>query len=166
MESARYCSVENCHWIDNRTCAAVGQAQFFAFLDCDFIRSGQSITASEIDFEDGWEQMQDFFIMRCKDLEPIGTGDIIDCSGINHVYDGNENMSISVGYRVNGLCIRNNRGDQYIQTVGFMTGNTIRVYNNEFTRVSGSSVNYNGIYNYERNRYKIKKEQLSVKNKN
>ena len=59
------------HFIDNRTCAAINQVQHFSFINCDFTRSGQSITPSEIDFEDGWEACQDVFILNCKEKEKL-----------------------------------------------------------------------------------------------
>ena len=110
----------------------------FSFINCDFTRSGQSITASEIDFEDGWEACQDVFILNCKELEPAGSGDIITQTGLNHVYENNENLRFSIGYRVHGLCLRHNKGDSYGQSIGFMTKNTLRVCNNEFTGISGN----------------------------
>ena len=71
MHSARYCTIKNCHWIDNRTCSAPSQVQFWRYLNCDFTRSGQSITPSDIDFEDGWEQMQDVMIKNCEIKEYV-----------------------------------------------------------------------------------------------
>lgn len=138
INAVRYCEVKNCHFIDNRTCAAINQVQHFSFINCDFTRSGQSITPSEIDFEDGWEACQDVFILNCKELEPAGSGDIITQTGLNHVYENNENLRFSIGYRVHGLCLRHNKGDSYGQSIGIMTKNTLRVYNNEFTAISGN----------------------------
>lgn len=161
MRSTRYSSVKNCHWVDNRTCLSVNQAQHLTIKNCDFTRSGQHVTPSEMDFEDGWEQMQDIFIIGCEEIENAGSGDIIDQTGLNHVFEGNKKLRFSIGYRANGVCIRNNTGDTLGITVGFMTGNTIRVYNNEFLGISGSYVNYDeSFFTYDKNKYKIKNNNL------
>ena len=63
---------------------------------------------------------------------------MITQTGLNHVYENNENLRFSIGYRVHGLCLRHNKGDSYGQSIGFMTKNTLRVCNNEFTGISGN----------------------------
>lgn len=162
MDVARYFTYNNCHWIDNRTCANPSQAQFFTFLNCDFTRSGQSITACEIDLEDGWEQQQDIFVKGCTILENIGTADIIDNSGINHVYEDNTNMSFNIRYRVIGTTIRNNTNCDVSITVGWMTRNTVRVYNNtNITKVS-LGCTQDDFWGSERTKIKIKDNTMTL----
>ena len=162
MEVPRYFTCNNCHWIDNRTCANPSQAQFFAFLNCDFTRSGQDITPCEIDLEDGWEQQQDIFVKGCTILEAIGTADVIDNSGINHVYEDNTNMNFTIRYRVNGTTIRNNKNCKITFTLGWMTGNTTRIYNNtNITEVVLSQTHAN-FWGYEKIKVKLKDNTMAL----
>lgn len=131
MKSTRYFALKNCHWIDNRTCAATFQAQHYTFYECDFTRSGQSITPCEIDFEDGWERQQDFFIINCQILENTGTSDIIDNSGINHQMIGCKNMRYVARYRLVGLTIRDCENISVSINVGYMSKNSFRIFNNK-----------------------------------
>ena len=100
MKETRYFKIKDCHWEDNRTCCAPFQAQFLVFDNCDFIRSGQSITPCCIDLEDGWERMQDIFIVNCGPLN------VIDNSGINHQMINCSNVSYTARYRLVGFTIR------------------------------------------------------------
>lgn len=137
MKVPKYFSCNNCHWIDNRTCANPTQGHHCSIINCDFTRTGQSITPCEIDLEDGWEQLQDLFVKGCIIHENVGTADVIDNAGINHVYENNVNMNFLIRYRCNGVVIRNNKNSGISLTIGWMTGNSIRTYGNEFnTRFS------------------------------
>ena len=138
MKSSRNCEFNNCHWIDNRTCSAICQFQHFTYKNCDFTRSGQSITPCEIDIEDGWEQSQDLFVRGCKVIEHVGTGTLIDNAGLNHQVENCINFPITARYRLRGLTYRNNINGNFGLNVGFMTGNTVRCINNELTGYSYS----------------------------
>ena len=136
MKSTRYFEINNCNWIDNRTCCAPFQFQHYAINNCTFTRSGQSITPCELDIEDGWEQSQDFFFRYNKILEKAGTSDIIAFGGINHIYEYNEGIYYTLRYRTNGITIRNDINSYVNITRGWMTGNTVRVYNNKLINCS------------------------------
>ena len=145
MKSTRYFECNDCHWEDNRTCCAIFQFQHYAFNRCTFARSGQSITPCEIDLEDGWEQQQDFFMNNCETIEASGTGGLIDNSGLNHVIDNCKNIRCAIRYRVRGFIMRNCTGSSTFKlTSGFMTGNTVKVENNNLTDVGYDTT---GIYN-------------------
>lgn len=130
MKSEKNFIFNNCHWLDNRTCSASSQFQHLTFLNCDFTRSGQSITPCEIDLEDGWEQMQDFFLESCEIKENVGTADFIDCAGINHQVEKCKNFHYTARNNIRGITMRNNEGCGLGLTVGYKTGNTVRCYNN------------------------------------
>lgn len=146
MKSNRYFECNDCHWEDNRTCSAVFQVQHYAFNRCTFARSGQILpTPCEIDLEDGWEQQQDIFMNNCETIEASGTGGLIDNSGLNHVIDNCKNIRCSIRYRVRGLIMRNCTGNSTFKlTSGFMTGNTVKVENNNLTDIGYDTT---GIYN-------------------
>ncbi len=130
MKSGRGFIYNNCHWIDNRTCSNPNQFQHLTYLNCDFTRSGQSITPCEIDCEDGWEQMQDLFLEGCEIKEHVGTGCLIDCAGINHQMENCKNFNFTARYSLRGITMRNNENCGLNLTVGYKTGNTVRCYNN------------------------------------
>ena len=130
MKSEKNFVFNNCHWVDNRTCSASCQFQHLTFLNCDFTRSGQSITPCEIDLEDGWEQMQDFFLEGCEIKEHVGTACLISCAGINHQVENCKNFNFAARYNLRGITMRNNENCELNLTVGYKTGNTVRCYNN------------------------------------
>ena len=144
MRSTRYFECNDCHWEDNRTCCAIFQFQHYAFNRCTFARSGQSITPCEIDLEDGWEQQQDIFMNNCETIEASGTAGLIDNSGINHVLVGCKNLRATIRYRVRGIIMKNCTNSKCDITTGFMTGNTVKVENNELTGVGYGTT---GLYN-------------------
>lgn len=147
MKSNRYFECNDCHWEDNRTCCAVGQSQHYAFNRCTFARSGQSITPCEIDLEDGWEQQQDIFINNCETIEASGTAGLIDNSGINHVLDGCKNIRVVARYRIRGFIMKNCTNSRIDITTGFMTGNTVKIENNEFTNIGYGTTGFYNDYN-------------------
>ena len=130
MKSERNFVFNNCHWVDNRTCSNPNQFQHLTYLNCDFTRSGQSITPCEIDCEDGWEQMQDLFLEGCEIKEHVGTACLISCSGINHQMENCKNFNFTARYNLRGITMRNNENCGLNLTVGYKTGNTVRCYNN------------------------------------
>ena len=150
MNVARYCEINNCTWIDNRTCCAPFQHQHLLINNCTFTRSGQSITPCEIDLEDGWEQQQDTFIRNCEIFEHPGTGSLIDNSGLNHVFENNKNWpNIIFRYRINGITVKNNENCGIGISIGWMTGNTVKVFNNKNITFNLSSAD-EYFFNYEK----------------
>ena len=93
--------------------------------------------------EDGWEQQQDIFMNNCETIEASGTAGLIDNSGLNHVLDGCKNLRAIIRYRVRGLIMRNCTGSSTFKlTSGFMTGNTVKVENNNLTDVGYDVTGY------------------------
>lgn len=129
--SARYCTFKNIEAIDNRTCLAPNQFQHLLYENIKFTRTGQSITPCVIDLEDGWDQAQDFYLRRCSILEPTGTADLIDISGINHVVEDCNNFRFIFRGGINGLVVKNNDDCNLMVGFGMKTKNTIRIFNNE-----------------------------------
>lgn len=133
MKETRYLKIKDCHWEDNRTCCAPSQAQLLVFDNCDFIRSGQSITPCCIDLEDGWERTQDVFIVNCGPLN------VIDNSGINHQMINCSNVAYTARYRLVGFTIRDCKDVTSSLTSGYMTKNSVRIFNNEKIKISWGS---------------------------
>ena len=160
MKSEKNFIFNNCHWVDNRTCSASCQFQHLTFLNCDFTRSGQSITPCEIDLEDGWEQMQDFFLEGCEIKEHVGTGCLIDCAGINHQVENCKNFHFTARYNLRGVTMRNNENCGLNLTVGYKTGNTMRCYNNTMPSFSYSDTGE--YFEKEKMSYIIKNNTLNA----
>ena len=159
MKSERGFIFNNCHWLDNRTCSASNQFQHLTYMNCDFIRSGKSITPCEIDLEDGWEQMQDFFLIGCEIKEHIGTACLISCSGINHQMINCKNFNFTARYNLRGITMKDNENCGLTLTVGYKTGNTLRCYNNTM-----SCFRYNDTGKYfekEKMKYIIKNNSVT-----
>lgn len=129
--AADYCDFKDIEAVDNRTCIAPFQFNHLTIDNVNFTRSGQSITPLAIDLEDGWEEMQDFYLRNCKVKEKSGTGELVVCAGLNIQVENCSDFRADFRYRVNGLTVRNNRNLVFGNIFGWMTGNTIRVYDNE-----------------------------------
>lgn len=160
MKSEKNFVFNNCHWLDNRTCSASCQFQHLTFLNCDFTRSGQSITPCEIDLEDGWEQMQDFFLEGCEIKEHVGTACLISCAGINHQVENCKNFHFTARYNLRGVTMRNNENCGLNLTVGYKTGNTVRCYNNTMPAFSYSDTGE--YFEKEKMSYIIKNNTLNA----
>ena len=160
MKSEKNFVFNNCHWVDNRTCSASCQFQHLTFLNCDFTRSGQSITPCEIDLEDGWEQMQDFFLEGCDIKEHVGTACLISCAGINHQVENCKNFHFTARYSLRGVTMRNNENCGLNLTVGYKTGNTVRCYNNTMPFFSYSDTGE--YFEKEKMGYTIKNNTLNA----
>lgn len=155
MGSPTNCGAYNCHWIDNRTCANPNQYRHFTFKDCDFTRSGQSITPCEIDLEDGWEAGMDMFIKDCQILENVGTGDLIQNCGHNIVIDNCTGWSLTFRYRILGITIKNCKDITVDNTLGYMTKHTIRIFDNTISKLGFSNTSADpNFYKNVRVRYK------------
>ena len=162
MNVPRYCEIKNCEWVDNRTCCAPCQHQHLYINKCNFTRSGQDITPCAIDLEDGWEQMQDFFLIDSHILEHVGTADFIDNCGINHVIERCTGWNtMDIRYRINGATIRNNTNCGCNVFTGWMTKNTIRICDNQLNSALGKAIDKNHYLNEEMN-YKYKNNILNL----
>ena len=130
MSSERNFVYNNCHWLDNRTCSNPNQFRHLTYLNCDFIRSGQSITSCEIDIEDGWEQAQDLFIVGCEVKESMGSANLIDNCGLNHQMINCKNFYNIFRYRIKGITVKESEGCSVNFVAGYETGNSFRCMNN------------------------------------
>ena len=116
----------------------------------------------EIDLEDGWEQMQDIFIRGCEIIEKSGVGGVIDNAGINHVFENNINFNHLLRYRLTGITVRNCIGGSVGLSLGFMTRNTVRVYNNSDLVGIKSGVIDNNFFDKEKIKVKYKDNSLKL----
>lgn len=130
--SPKYCSLKNIEAIDNRTCMAPAQFHHLIMENINFTRSGQSITPCPIDLEDGWEQMQDFYLRNVNVIENVGTAGVIINAGLNMVIENCTNLDMIMRYRIHGLTVRNNTNCGFRNSFGWMSKHSIRVYDNVF----------------------------------
>lgn len=108
MKKSRYNDFINCKWIDNRTCSASTQFSHLSYQNCTFTRSGQSITPTNIDMEDGWQNMQDLFLIDCDVLDATGsTCGLICCAGLNYQIINCSNLSVDIRYATFGVIVKN-----------------------------------------------------------
>ena len=128
--------IKNIDFEETRTTAiAISVASNLLIDNCSFTNCGYSITPCSVDFEDGWQECQDIYFMNCRRIgNRVGSADIIDNSGYNHVYSGNSILGLIIRYLVLGLVIIENEelGDcKWIR--GYETGSKFsRIANNIF----------------------------------
>ena len=138
---------KNIDFIDTRTTAiATATANNILIENCTFTRCGKSITPSIVDFEDGWQECQDVYFRNNSRIgKSIGTADIIDNSGYNHIYENNDNLGYVIRYSVVGLVIRNNNDMVSSRWArGYETGSKFsRVYNNTINGLFNSDTDDN-----------------------
>lgn len=133
--------IRNINFEDTRTCAIATTSSSGLLIDnVSFTRCGYSITPAPVDFEDGWQDCQDVYFMNSKRIgDRVGTADIIDNAGYNHVYENNNNLGYTIRYSVVGLVIRNN--------TNMLTSSWQRGYEtgSKFGRVENNIIN--GVFN-------------------
>lgn len=112
MKVPRYCSINNCNFIDNRTCSAPNQFQFLRYYNCIFENCGQSITPCCIDIEDGWEQSQDLFIDSCENI--TNNTFLITCACYNLVVENCNNVPMEIRPRTIMTCFKNISGENTV----------------------------------------------------
>lgn len=139
--------IKNIDFEDTRTCAiATTTSSGLLINNVSFTRCGYSITPCPVDFEDGWQDCQDIYFMNSKRIgNRVGTADIIDNAGYNHVYENNDNIGYSIRYSVVGLVIRNNN-NMFTSSWkrGYETGSKFgRIENNIINGLFNSSTDDN-----------------------
>ncbi len=78
----------------------------FRFENCTFVRSGEFLAKCAFDAEDGWDMMQDVWIVRNKFFKnPMN--ELLTCAGHNFIIEDNEGK-LHLWSRTNGYVIRNN----------------------------------------------------------
>lgn len=139
--------IKNIDFEDTRTCAIATTTSSGLLIDnVTFTRCGYSITPCPVDFEDGWQDCQDIYFMNSKRIgDRVGTADIIDNAGYNHVYENNDNIGYTIRYSVIGLVIRNNN-NMFTSSWqrGYETGSKFgRIENNIINGLFNSSTDDN-----------------------
>ena len=127
------CVIKDIAFEDTRTCALNPcQGNNILIENCTFSRTATNITPVAIDFEDGWNLMQDYCLRNNEVLVPVGTGDIVVVGGMNLQFENNKNFRFSTRSCTPGIVFRNNEdcsGGIYL-TDRLNTG-YYRYYNNK-----------------------------------
>ncbi len=109
----------------------------FRFENCSFVRSGENLAKCAFDSEDGWDMMQDVWIVRNQFFKnPVN--ELLTCAGHNFIIEDNE-CSIYLWSRTNGYVIRNNafRNASYGVAASRARTGLVRISGNTYTgRVS------------------------------
>ena len=134
-----YHAITNIDFYDTRTTAIASAGNNILIENCTYTRCGNSITASSVDFEDGYQECQDIYYRNNIDYERPGSGTVIDNTGYNHVYENlkGHSMHIRTG---NVGCVVRNIDDIEGTEIRWTTGNIrstkfCRNYNNK-TRIN------------------------------
>lgn len=131
---------KNINFIDTRTTAiATSTCNGLLIDNIKFIRCGNSITPSPVDFEDGWQECQDIYFRNCSLLEEgaSNSNTIIDNCGYNHIYENNETFKYLIRYSTIGLVIKNHKNITGIRWVrGNETGSS-------YSRINNNIINNN-----------------------
>lgn len=135
---SEYNEWNNLTFIDDATCCNPNRFKHLRLYNCKFYRCGEYITPLVIDAEDGSSTMQDLFTEYCS-IEEAGRGDdYVSVGGYNVVFQNNTNMNFGIRSEVVGATIRNNTSRDNTRqasneiSTGWRTGNTIRVYDNDY----------------------------------
>lgn len=103
------CAIRDIDFEDTRTCALnPNQGNNILIENCIFTRCGTNITPVAIDFEDGWNLMQDYCVRNNEVLEQVGTSDIVVVGGMNLQFEKNKNFRFSNRGCTPGTVIRDN----------------------------------------------------------
>ena len=116
--------IKNIEFEETRTTAiAISVASNLLIDNCSFTNCGYSITPCSVDFEDVWQECQDIYFMNCRRIgNRVGTEDIIDNCGFNHIYMNNNNICFTIRYSVLGVVSKNNELTNFKWTRGYETG--------------------------------------------
>lgn len=102
-------SINNVKFEDTRTCALNPcQGNNVLIENCTFTRTATNITPVAIDFEDGWNLMQDYCLKNNEVIERVGTGDIVVVGGMNLQFENNKNFRFGTRSCTPGIVFRNN----------------------------------------------------------
>ncbi len=105
----------------------------FRVENCSFARSGENLARCAFDAEDGWDMMQDVWIVRNKFFKnPYN--ELLTCVGHNFVIEDNEGHIHNWG-RNNGYTVRNNvcrGGSAFHANANRADTGLVRIYNNTY----------------------------------
>lgn len=103
------CIIKDIDFEDTRTCALnPNQGNNILIENCTFKRCATNITPVAIDFEDGWNLMQDYCVRNNEVIEQVGTSDIVVVGGMNLQFEKNKNFRFSNRGCTPGTVIRDN----------------------------------------------------------
>ena len=143
---SRNCRFENITANNCRSC--VFNPDYYKDLlmkDINITDSGQSITPVPIDFEDGWQNGQDCYMINVNATAPSkGSNEAIFCSGFNYVMD-NCDLGILVRSGVYGISMLNTSVENvsrcYFDESGWQASGYRRIQNVQFTNTTISTNN-------------------------
>ncbi len=150
LEAYLLCVPQNC-WIKNifvTNARCVGMAPSamynYRFENNTIVRSGESGAFCAFDAEDGWDMMQDVWIVRNKFMAN-GRNDLLTCAGHNFIFEENE-AALHLWNRTNSYVVRNNKFSSAFYGCGSRTRTSYpRVENNTYTkRVRFGDKNHDG----------------------
>ncbi len=105
----------------------------FRVENCSFARSGENLARCAFDAEDGWDMMQDVWIVRNKFFKnPYN--ELLTCAGHNFIVEDNEGHIHHWG-RTNGYTVRNNicrGGSAFHADADRARTGLVRIYNNTY----------------------------------
>lgn len=96
-------------FITNARCVGMAPAAMYNFKveNCTFTRSGESGAFCAFDAEDGWDMMQDVWLVRNK-FFTNGRNDLLTCAGHNFIMEDNEGQ-IYLWPRTKSYVVRGNK---------------------------------------------------------
>ncbi len=99
-----------------RPCAlAPYQGNAIHIDNCTIANCGNNITPIAIDFEDGWNNMQDYHVSNCEVITPAGTADLVTKGGIDILCENLTNFRCGSNSTTRGLVYRNCPNVPYIR---------------------------------------------------
>ncbi|MBO4477959.1 MAG: hypothetical protein J5757_06490 [Lachnospiraceae bacterium] len=138
-----YYSISGIDFEDTRTCALAPASGGNVLIEnCTFTRCGDSVTPCPVDFEDGWEEMQDVYYRNNAVLEKAEhtTATIVDNTGYNHVYENCKAHDIVIRSRVYGGVIRDfTSGDS---TILWALGTKMTNLYSRIQNINGGYINF------------------------
>lgn len=120
-------------FITNARCVGMAPAAMYNFKieNCTFMRSGESGSFCAFDAEDGWDMMQDVWIVR-NFFSGNARNDLLTCGGHNFVIEGNSGK-IHLWNGTHGYVARKNKfGDAFFGSSARRRSLLVRVSDNVF----------------------------------
>ncbi len=106
----------------------------FRFENCSFARDGEFLAKCAFDAEDGWDMMQDVWIVRNKFFKNI-QNDLLTCAGHNFIIEDNE-ARLHLWSRTNSYVVRNNAFESaYYGAAGRARSGCVRISGNTYTTI-------------------------------
>ena len=145
-EQGTHLAFKNNTGIDCRTTVYANTcARGILFEGNNYIRCGNHITPSDIDFEDGWMQCIDVtYRNNGYSEDPESRNHIIAVCSVNHVYENNKNLDLVAKDCTTGLSYRNSNNDSRFR-IAYNADQYSR-----YNRIKDVTVGTTNIYGYEK----------------